>query len=119
VVHVPFTTIARAGTTIEICADQRGPSCQTPMTLPAGTRMVAIDTGTTVGPVLRVAPVVGGQVIFSSAGCWDTSGVPTQPFHGRLTEIPGSGSYGRAAAGGFHAVPLSTVERLISGTSGT
>jgi hypothetical protein len=77
----------------------------------------ARETGTTVGPVLRVAPVVDGQVIFSSAGCWDTSGLPTRPYHGPLAGIPGSGSYARAAAGGFRAVSLTIVERLISGIS--
>lgn len=74
----------------------------------------ARETGTAVGPVLRVAPVVDGQVIFSSAGCWDTAGLPTRPYSGQLAEIPGSNSYTRAAPGGFHAVPLTTVEQLIS-----
>jgi len=68
-------------------------------------------TGTAVGPVLRVAPVVHSSVILSSAGCWDSVGLPSRPYHGRLAEIPGSDSYVRAAPGGFHAVPLSTIER--------
>lgn len=75
----------------------------------------AHTAGTTVGPVLRIAPVVGSQVIFSSAGCWDTGNLPTQPFHGQLAEIPGSKSYAHAARYGFHAVPLSTVEQLSAG----
>lgn len=74
----------------------------------------AREAGTAVGPVLRVAPVTDGQMIFSSAGCWDAAGLPSRPYHGRLAEIPGSNSYARAAASGFHAVPLTTVEQLIS-----
>jgi hypothetical protein len=73
------------------------------------------QTGTAVGPVLRIAPLANGQVIFSSAGCWDTAGLPTQPYHGQLTEIPGSNSYARAAPNGFHAVPLTTVEQMVAG----
>lgn len=69
-------------------------------------------TGTTVGPVLHLAPVVGSRVILSSAGCWDSAGLPSRPFRGRLAEIPGSKSYLRATPGGFHAVPLATIERL-------
>lgn len=72
----------------------------------------ARQAGTAVGPVLRIAPVVGTDVIFSSAGCWDTTGLSGHPYHGHLAEIPGSDSYTRAAQNGFVAVPLSTVERL-------
>ncbi|HEX6499848.1 MAG TPA: hypothetical protein VF054_12565 [Micromonosporaceae bacterium] len=72
-------------------------------------------TGTTIGPVLRIAPVVGDKVVFSTAGCWDTTGLPTQPYHGTLAEIPGSNSYARAATSGFHALALTTVEQLLTG----
>ncbi|WP_204036593.1 hypothetical protein [Micromonospora qiuiae] len=54
-------------------------------------------------------------MIFSQAGCWDTTGLPSQPFTGKLAEIPGSDSYARASGGGFHAVPLTTVEQLATG----
>lgn len=30
----------------------------------------------TVGPILAVAPVVNGQVIFGISGCWDTASLP-------------------------------------------
>ena len=69
-------------------------------------------TGLTVGPTLRIAPLVNGQVIFSAAGCWDATGLPSDAFTGRLAEIPGSDSSSRAAGSGFHAVPLATVEQL-------
>jgi hypothetical protein len=75
----------------------------------------ARQSGTKVGPVLRIAPVVDGQVIFSSAGCWDTTGLATQPYRGPLAEIPGSDSYTHATPNGFHAVPLTTIEHLLTG----
>jgi hypothetical protein len=75
----------------------------------------ARQAGTAVGPVLRIAPVVHDQVIFSSAGCWDTAGLPSQPYHGPLAETPGSSSYARAAPNGFHAVPLTTVKQIAAG----
>lgn len=68
------------------------------------------------GPTLRIAPMVANDVIFSSAGCWDTAGLPGRPFTGPLSEVPGSGSYARAAhTGGFHAVPRATIESLARG----
>lgn len=75
----------------------------------------ARQTGTTVGPTLRIAPIAGDQVVFSSAGCWDTTGLPSRPYAGGLAEIPGSNTYTRSAANGFHAVPLATVEQLLAG----
>ncbi len=72
-------------------------------------------TGTNIGPVLRIAPVVADEVIFSSAGCWDVSGLSSRPYHGTLSEIPGSDSYARAAENGLHAVALATVEKLAAG----
>ncbi|WP_239334210.1 hypothetical protein [Frankia sp. CiP3] len=74
----------------------------------------ARQTGTAVGPVLRIAPVVHDQVIFSSAGCWDITDLPTEPYHGPLAEIPGSNSYARAAPTGFHAVALTAVEQMLA-----
>ncbi len=62
---------------------------------------------------MRVAPVVDGQVVLSTAGRW-LEDRPTHAFPGPLAEIPGSDSYRRAAEGGFQTVPLSEVERLAS-----
>ncbi|MFI5915339.1 hypothetical protein [Dactylosporangium sp. NPDC051541] len=64
------------------------------------------------GPTLRVAPVVGEQVIFSAAGCWSGGG---HPFAGPLAEVPESGDYARAARTGFDPVPLDTVRRAARG----
>ncbi|MFJ5901146.1 hypothetical protein ACIQFZ_38430 [Streptomyces sp. NPDC093064] len=66
------------------------------------------------GSYMRVAPVVDGQVVLSTAGCWKEEGRPSLPYSGPLAEIPGSDSYRRAAEGGFQTVPLSEVERLAS-----
>lgn len=66
------------------------------------------------GPYLRVAPLVADQVILSVAGCWQTIDLTTTAFTGELAEIPGSDSYARAARGGFHAVTLTTVEELVA-----
>lgn len=66
------------------------------------------------GPILKVAPIVNGQVIFSMAGCWNVAGLRARPYHGPLAQIPGSQSYQRSQATGFWAVPLSTVEAIIA-----
>ncbi|GAB3664914.1 hypothetical protein GCM10027589_29250 [Actinocorallia lasiicapitis] len=63
-------------------------------------------------PGLRLAPLVNGQVILSTAGCWSAQGLPSTPFTAPLSEIPGSNSYTRAAETGFTAVPLTTIEPL-------
>lgn len=61
----------------------------------------------TIETTIRVAPIVGEELILSTAGCWSARDLPSTPFTGRLSEIPGSDSYARAAERGFHAVPLS------------
>ncbi|MET7423004.1 hypothetical protein [Dactylosporangium sp. NPDC005555] len=66
------------------------------------------------GVTVIQSPVVDQQVIFGiSGGCWDVRSAGGTPFHGPLTEIPGSGTYARAAEAGFTALPLTTVERLL------
>ncbi len=64
------------------------------------------------GPILQVAPIVNGQVIFSTGDCWNPAGLHARPYHGPLAQIPGSRSYQGAEAAGFWAVPLSTVEAI-------
>ena len=53
-----------------------------------GGRMVAVvDTAEgsgLPGPVIRVAPVVGDEVILSWVGCWTTSGVSSREFDGAV-----------------------------------
>lgn len=66
------------------------------------------------GLTVMQSPVVGDQVVFSiSGGCWNPGSIGGAPFHGKLTEIPGSGTYARAEEAGFTAVPLTTVEQLL------
>ncbi len=53
----------------------------------AGGRMIAIVDAATEfadlpGPAIRVAPVVGDDVILSYVGCWTTQGVTVRPFDG-------------------------------------
>lgn len=65
------------------------------------------------GLTLRMAPLVDGKVIFSSAGCWDSDGLPRTRFTGKLSEVPGSDTYTLTAnSSGFWAVPLAAVEHL-------
>lgn len=66
------------------------------------------------GTILTIAPIVYEQVIFSMAGCWNTVGLRTRPYHGPLRQIPGSQSYQRTEDTGFWAVPLSTVESTVA-----
>lgn len=62
---------------------------------------------------LTIAPLVNGQVVFSTAGCWPTATQGTTTFNGPLQEIPGSGTYNQAKKLGFHAMPLATVELMV------
>lgn len=66
------------------------------------------------GVTMTQSPVVDHQAIFGiSGGCWDVRSAGGTPFYGPLTEIPGSGTYERAAEAGFTALPLTTVEQLL------
>jgi hypothetical protein len=67
------------------------------------------------GPAsLRIAPVVDGDVVLSSAGCWSTRGLDGHPFTGELAEVPGSDSYARTVQhGGLTAVPLTAVAQVV------
>jgi hypothetical protein len=70
------------------------------------------------GNSIRQAPIVDGHVIFSSSGCWDARGLTGKPYHGPLTEIPGSGAIdGASVQGGFTAVPLDVVEEIAADVS--
>jgi hypothetical protein len=75
----------------------------------------AQHAGTSIGAVLRIAPVVGDEVVLRSAGCLDATDLSSRPYPGTLSESPGSDSYARAAESGFHAVALTEVEQLAAG----
>jgi hypothetical protein len=73
------------------------------------------------GPVLRSAPVINGDVIFSSYGCWDVAGLPFTPYSGGSAQVLGptrpNGSNERLALPGesLDQVPLAAVEKVASG----
>ncbi|MEU9293811.1 hypothetical protein [Streptomyces sp. NPDC048266] len=64
------------------------------------------------GPFTRIAPVVGDRLISSAAGCWGPGGLPSEPYTGKLAEIPASNSYRRAAVAGIRSISLEEVERI-------
>jgi hypothetical protein len=70
-----------------------------------------------VGAVLVTAPVVGDQVIFSQAGCWNVDGLSSRAYTGPVAQLPGSRTYDLVATSlkGFRAVPLAVVVGLIPG----
>jgi hypothetical protein len=77
----------------------------------------AAGAGAPAGPVLRVAPVVNGQVIFGDAGCWGTAGLQGRPYHGGpLAGVqgpaPASSPDMGPASQGLYAVPLADVEKI-------
>lgn len=54
-----------------------------------GGRLIAVvdpasDWSGLPGPVIRVAPVVGDDVVMGWVGCWSTQGVPSRDFDGAL-----------------------------------
>ncbi|MGW2693811.1 hypothetical protein [Streptomyces sp. NPDC001296] len=110
----------RSGSTVWVSSDRGsgGPLPVTPsgsLWAPDGSLFGIVapsSPGDPAGLYLRVAPVVGGQVVLSTAGCWLEDGRPTRAYHGPLAEIPGSDSFRRAAQGGFQTVPLGEVQRL-------
>jgi hypothetical protein len=92
--------------------------------LATGGRVFAIATPRSAshgpaGPVLRLAPVVGGDVVFTPYGCWDVSGLRPSQYQGtaRLEPVPSgpvvSGA-ARPAESGLYAVPLATVEQVVA-----
>ena len=63
----------------------------------------------TVGPIIRTAPVVGDNVIFSSYGCRDAASVPTPTSSGQPLGSP-------AGLDGAFAISLRTVEAAAVGS---
>lgn len=65
-------------------------------------------TKTLVGPMARVAPILGNRVVLNSAGCWFDTSLHAEPLTGRsFQEVPGTTAYDLAAKfGGFSTVPI-------------
>jgi hypothetical protein len=66
----------------------------------------------TVGPIIRTAPVVGDNVIFSSYGCRDAASVPTPTSSGQSLGSP------NGSLEGAFAISLRTVEAAAAGSVG-
>lgn len=88
-------------------------SVTSPLLAPGG-RLFAIVwpqavTHDLVGPTLRMAPIVGADVVFTPSGCWDLSGLRPSQYQASTSLKSVSGG---AASGGLYAVPLATVEQI-------
>jgi hypothetical protein len=70
--------------------------------------------GSAVGPVLRAAPVVAGNVMFTTSGCTDAANLPGSPGSGWETAAAGSAPAGGTDSTALYAVPLQTVEEAAS-----
>lgn len=71
------------------------------------------------GPTLRLAPVVGGDVVFTPYGCWDVSGLRPSQYQGKaaLQPVPAGPAINgasRPAESGLYAVPLAAVEQVVA-----
>jgi hypothetical protein len=74
----------------------------------------AVVAHTQLGPLVSTVPVVGKTAVLSAAGCWADPDLGGAAFAGPLREVPRSGTYRLARqAGGFRAVPLSAILRLL------
>lgn len=94
-----------------------GPAART--TGATGGRVFAVAwpaalVGSAVGPVLRAAPVVAGNVMFTTSGCTDAANLPGSPSSGSGTAAAGGAPAGGADSTALHAVPLQTVEEAAS-----
>ena len=70
-----------------------------------------------VGPTLRLAPIVGQDVVFSPSGCWDVTALQPSPYQGSTSfkAVPDETFGGHAhpaAQNGLYAVPLAKVEQV-------
>jgi hypothetical protein len=70
-----------------------------------------------VGPTLRLAPIVGTDVVFSPWGCWDLTGLQPGQYQAStpLWPVPTGPNVGgerQAAENGLYTVPLAAVEQV-------
>jgi hypothetical protein len=115
--------VIASGSTVWIPGPAPGtPASVTNPLLAPGGRLFAIVspkavTRYLIGPTLRLAPVVGGDVVFTPYGCWDVAGLQPSQYQAntRLRSVPGGVAFGGAnqpAENGLYAVPLATVEQI-------
>jgi hypothetical protein len=72
-----------------------------------------------VGPTLRLAPIVGTDVVFTPSGCWDVTALQPSQYQAntQLRPVPSGtpvGGAGQPAENGLYAVPLTTVEQVVA-----
>jgi hypothetical protein len=72
-----------------------------------------------VGPTLRLAPIVGTDVVFTPSGCWDVTALQPSQYQANtpLQSVPRGTPIGGAnqpAENGLYAVPLTTVEQVVA-----
>jgi hypothetical protein len=72
-----------------------------------------------VGPTLRLAPIVGADVVFTPSGCWDVTALQPSQYQAntQLRPVPSGtpvGGAGQPAENGLYAVPLTTVEQVVA-----
>jgi hypothetical protein len=72
-----------------------------------------------VGPTLRLAPIVGTDVVFTPSGCWDVTALQPSQYQAKtqLRPVPSGkpvGGAGQPAENGLYAVPLTTVEQVVA-----
>jgi hypothetical protein len=90
--------------------------------LAPGGRLFAIvsprsATSYPVGPTLRLAPIVGADVVFTPSGCWDLTGLQPSQYQAskQLRSVPDGkpfGGSGQPAENGLYTVPLAAVEQI-------
>jgi hypothetical protein len=69
--------------------------------------------GSAVGPVVRTAPVIGGNVIVADPGCRGAASLAARPSPGQQWTLSGE-----AAPGGRYAIPLRVVEAAATSPAG-
>lgn len=114
-----------SGTTAYIPGPAPGATASvTSALLAPGGRLFAIvwpkaATHDLVGPTLRLAPIVGADVVFTPSGCWDVTALQPSQYQAStpLRSVPEGQVFGGAdqpAGNGLYAVPLATVERVVA-----
>jgi hypothetical protein len=114
-----------SGTTAWIPGPARGATASvTSALLAPGGRLFAIvwpqaTTHDLVGPTLRLAPIVGTDVVFTPSGCWDVTALQPSQYQAStpLRSVPNGtliGGANQPAENGLYAVPLAAVERVVA-----
>jgi hypothetical protein len=67
-----------------------------------------------VGPTLRLAPIVGADVVFTPSGCWDLNGLQPGRYQANTPLKSVSGGVNQPAENGLYTLPLATVEQIVA-----